>query len=291
MTNKKLTLKRLLIFLLLAFGLAWIPWIIYNKVFGYHEWFEGPLVIVALPTIYAPALANILTRKITGEGWENSLFHFNFKGHLKYYAFALLIPLAQGILTYITMTLAYGHWDFHEMTERMSIGKLISNALTMLALGPLFAWNTFGEEFGWRAYMNQKMEPLLGTAGTVIAGGILWGVWHAPLTVEGHNFGTEYWGYPWLGILYMVLFCTVEGVFLMWLTKKTDSVFPAAVMHACNNMGVAGIGTFFISGVGDIQKFEPTAAQSLLCMIPFAVCAAVMIAVMLRKQKAAPKQV
>ena len=49
----------------------------------------------------------------------------------------------------------------------------------MFAMAPLFAWNTFGEEFGWRAYMNQKMEPLLGTTGTVIVGGIIWGVWHA----------------------------------------------------------------------------------------------------------------
>ena len=31
MSNKKLCAKRLVIFLLLAFGLAWIPWIIMNK--------------------------------------------------------------------------------------------------------------------------------------------------------------------------------------------------------------------------------------------------------------------
>lgn len=288
MLNKKLELKRLLLFLLFAFGLAWIPWIIFNKVFGYKEWFTGPWVIVAFPTLYAPALANIITRKITKEGWENSLFHFNFKGHIKFYAFALLIPLVQGILAAVTMTLVYGHWNFAEMTERVSIPTAVFSGLSLLALAPLFAWNTFGEEFGWRAYMNQKMEPLLGTTGTVIVGGILWGVWHAPLTVEGHNFGTDYWGYPWLGILTMAVFCTCEGAFLMWLTKKSGSVFPAAIMHACNNMGITYIGQFFLSGFGNLETYKSTLTQGLIAMIPFAVCAAGVTVFMITEKKKQP---
>ncbi|HAM69468.1 MAG TPA: hypothetical protein DCP68_07635, partial [Ruminococcus sp.] len=164
MTNKKLELKRLLLFLLFAFGIAWIPAIILNAAVGYENWFSGPYMILGLPLLYAPALANIITRKLTKEGWENSLFHFNFKGHFKYYVLAVLIPFLQGLLSNITMTLVYGHWDFQEMLERQTVPEYIGSVLLMFAMGPLFAWNTFGEEFGWRAYMNQKMEPLLGTA-------------------------------------------------------------------------------------------------------------------------------
>ncbi|MBQ6041305.1 MAG: CPBP family intramembrane metalloprotease [Oscillospiraceae bacterium] len=285
MTNKKLEMKRLLLFLFFAFAIAWIPAIILNKTIGYENWFAGPFAVFGLPLVYAPALANLLTRKITKEGMQNSLFHLRFKGHFKYYALAALIPLVQGILMAVTMTTVYGHWDFSEIAGRQSAAHIISTGLIVLAIGPLFAWNTFGEEFGWRAYMNQKMEPLLGTTGTVIVGGIIWGVWHAPLTIEGHNFGTDYPGYPYLGIICMCIFCIAEGAFLMWLTKKTGSVFPAAIMHACNNTGVTYLNTWLISGVGDPEAFEPTIPQQLVCMIPFAVCAAVCTVFMIRERK------
>ena len=285
MTNKKTDAKRLLLFLLLAFGIAWIPAIILNETVGYEEWFSGPFALTALPLIFAPALANIITRKLTGEGWENSLFHFNFKGHLKYYAAAVLIPLLNGIMNNITMTLIYGKWDFSEMTSRQSIPEFIGSILLITALAPLYAWNTFGEEFGWRAYMNQKMEPLIGTAGTVVAGGIIWGVWHAPLTVAGHNFGTDYPGYPWLGIVTMSLWCTTLGAFLMWVTKRSGSVFPAAILHACSNGGLPLLGAFFQSGFGDGAEFTPTLPQRIISMIPFMLCAAGITAVMMRKGK------
>lgn len=291
MTNKKKTLKQLLLFLLFAFGIAWIPAIIFNKTLGYKEWFEGPYMILALPVSFAPMLGNLLTRKITKEGMKNSLFHLNLKGNLKYYVFAVLYPVAFGILQCATYTTVLGHWDFQEIAERFTLPEIAGSVMMLLPLGPLFAWNTFGEEFGWRAYMNQKMEPLLGTAGTVIVGGILWGVWHLPLTVEGHNFGTEYWGYPYMGIAMMAFDCTVMGVFLMWLTKKTKSIFPAAILHACNNIGLPGIGKCLLSGVGDLAEFDPTIAQQMVCLIPMAVIAAVFTVFMIRDAKKQAKAV
>lgn len=290
MTNKKLELKRLLLFLLISFGLAWITEIICINAFGYDNWFSGPFAIIGGALVgFAPLLGNVLTRKITKEGWHDSLFHLNFKGNIKYYILAVLIVIMRDIINCISFTLIYGHWDFKEMIDRIdSFPSFLSNALIIIAVGPLFAWNTFGEEFGWRAYMNQKMESLIGTAGTVIVGGILWGVWHAPLTVYGHNFGTDYPGYPWLGILNMAIFCTAEGAFLMWLTKKTNSVFPAAVMHACNNMGVGNaVGSFFISGV---DSFEVTPLQSLVSQIPFFICAAVITIIMINTNKTVEKK-
>ena len=99
---------------------------------------------------------------------------------------------------------------------------------------------------------------LLGTAGTVLAGGILWGVWHAPLTAAGHNFGLDYAGYPYTGILAMAVICTVNGAILMWLTKRTDSVYPAAIYHACNNNGSQLIGLILLlNGIPEITAAPP----------------------------------
>lgn len=86
MTNKKLELKRLIIFLLLAFGISWVPAIIMNCAVGYHEWFETcKMPFFALIVGFGPALANVITRKLTHEGWHESMLHLNLKGNIKYY--------------------------------------------------------------------------------------------------------------------------------------------------------------------------------------------------------------
>jgi membrane protease YdiL (CAAX protease family) len=83
--------------------------------------------------------------------------------------------------------------------------------------------------------MNQNMEPLAGTPGTCLIGGIVWGLWHLPLDIGGYLNGngtlSEALGMT-LGRLVML---TCFGAFLMWLTKKTDSVFPAVIAHFMYN--------------------------------------------------------
>lgn len=284
MTNKKLEAKRLVNFLLLAFGISWIPAFIFNKAFGYHEWFETNKMPVLFWIVgFGPALANIITRKLTHEGWHNSMLHLNIKGNIKYYIIAIIavsvIAVPQGILA--TLTIGVGDWS--GLGKGFSFTEASAGILTILATAPLMAFNTFGEEFGWRGYMNQKMEPLLGTAGTVIVGGILWGLWHLPLTVEGHNFGTDYPGYPYIGIICMCIFCMFTGIFLMWLTKKTNSIYPAAIFHAMNNFGGTITSNLFMSGVP--EDFSPTISQRLMLDIPFYIAALIIFTVMLRSNR------
>lgn len=285
MTNKKLEAKRLVIFILLAFGISWLPAIILNCVFGYHEWFETyKMPFFALIVGFGPALANVITRKLTHEGWNNSLLHLKLKGNLKYYLIAILSVVAMGIAEGILATIIYGKYDFSDIGGGMNFMQIVGNVTLTLSVVPLMAFNTFGEEFGWRGYMNQKMEPLLGSTGTVIVGGIIWGLWHAELTVAGHNFGTEYDGYPYLGILAMCITCTFLGMGLMWLTKKTGSIYPAAIMHAAINFGGKSIGKLFISGIP--ENYSPTILDNLIVSIPTFMLCLIFFALMISdKQK------
>lgn len=287
MTNKKLEAKRLIIFLLLAFGISWVPAIILNCAVGYHEWFETyKMPFFALIVGFGPALANVITRKLTHEGWQNSMLHLKLKGNIKYYLIAVFAPVVMGIAECVFATIIYGGADFSDIGGGMNAMQIIGNVLLTLSVVPLMAFNTFGEEFGWRGYMNQKMEPLLGTTGTVVVGGIIWGLWHAELTVVGHNFGTEYDGYPYLGILAMCISCTFLGMGLMWLAKKTGSIYPSAIMHASINFGGKGIGQFFISGIP--EDYSPTIADNLIGSIPTFILGLVFLVLMLhdnRKEK------
>ena len=284
MTNKKLEAKRLVIFLLLAFGISWIPAIIYNKVFGYHEWFETNKMPVLFWIVgFGPALANIITRKLTHEGWHDSMLHLNLKGNIKYYLIAVFTMSVIGIFQGLLATLTIGGGDWSELGKNLNFAQALTGILTILASAPLMAFNTFGEEFGWRGYMNQKLEPLLGTTGTVIVGGIIWGLWHAELTVEGHNFGTDYPGYPYLGIICMCVYCTFVGIFLMCLTKKTNSIYPAAIFHAVNNFGGTVTSSIFMSGIP--EDYSMTISQWMILNIPLYAAALIIFVLMLRDNK------
>ena len=83
--------------------------------------------------------------------------------------------------------------------------------------------------------MMPKLIELMGMPKAIIFGGIIWGLWHAPLTCVGHNFGMDYPGFPYVGIVLMCLFCTALGTVLIYVTIKTNSIWPAAFMHAVNN--------------------------------------------------------
>ena len=119
-----------------------------------------------------------------------------------------------------------------------------------LLLLPISGWTTgivgsigaLGEEIGWRTYLYPKLEELMGPVGSVIVGGIIWGIWHYPAILQGHTFGTDYWGAPWSGFFVFTFSCVTMGALLYLVTKKTGSIWPAAIMHAVNNSGARAFG-------------------------------------------------
>ena len=72
----------------------------------------------------------------------------------------------------------------------------------------------------------------MGTNGAIILGGILWGVWHFPaLYYMGINFGKDYPGFPYLGILLMCVATVFLGAPLWLVRKMSGSVIPACLFH------------------------------------------------------------
>lgn len=83
--------------------------------------------------------------------------------------------------------------------------------------------------------MMPKMIKLWGVKRAVLLGGIIWGMWHWPLTYVGHNFGRDYFGYPFTGFAAMCVMCVFIGIILTFVTYKSGSIWPAAFLHAVNN--------------------------------------------------------
>ena len=92
-----------------------------------------------------------------------------------------------------------------------------------------------GEEYGWRGLMWDELRA----GGPVRANlliGLAWGLWHAPLIVQGYNYP----GLPALGVLVMVAFCVGVSFVLTAVREITGSLLPVAATHGMLN-GIAPI--------------------------------------------------
>jgi len=108
----------------------------------------------------------------------------------------------------------------------------ILNAVgTVLLASTLTIVNLSGEEYGWRGYLQSELFKLGRVRGVLLLGAI-WGAWHWPAILMGWNYP----GYPLLGLLLMVLWCTVSGVVLSYVVLKSGSVLLAAFLHAVENV-------------------------------------------------------
>jgi membrane protease YdiL (CAAX protease family) len=107
-----------------------------------------------------------------------------------------------------------------------------------------------GEEAGWRGYLWSVLRPF-GFWRACGVTGIVWGLWHLPIIVAGHNYGTGYAGYPALGIAMMVLFTLGLSPVLGLLRDRTGSAWPPALFHGTIN-AVSGVLALLITGVSPL---------------------------------------
>ena len=112
-----------------------------------------------------------------------------------------------------------------------SITLLLTIIQTIL-LVIVLAWPLyFGEEYGWRAYLQDRMIGIFGRIKGVVLVGVIWGLWHAPAIAVGYNYP----GKPILGVITMTLFCVVIGIYFSFAVLKTGSVWIAVLLHAITN--------------------------------------------------------
>lgn len=93
---------------------------------------------------------------------------------------------------------------------------------------------TFGEEYGWRGYLQPALLPL-GKIKAILLLGVIWGIWHWPVIWMGYNYP----GHPILGSLLMVLFCIGLAFLLGYAVLKSGGVWIAAFLHALVNQSFA----------------------------------------------------
>ena len=261
--NTRVDWKRIRIYLAFAFGVAWLVALGLYLTGGLTA-NSTTLVILAVGYMGAPSFAHVLTRLVTREGWHGLYLRPNFKQGKVYWLICWVAPF---LFTFLGMVIFFVLFPQYYDPSLTVVRTLVENitasgqaqqtiepwvivagqTLTALLMAPILnAIPILGEEFGWRAYLLPKLMPLGGRKAMVLMG-IIWGLWHAPLIAMGHNYGTDYPGAPWSGILATVWIMFILGTFLGWAALRARSVWPAVIGHGAFN-GIAGIYVFFTQG-------------------------------------------
>ena len=134
---------------------------------------------------------------------------------------------------------------------------LISGLLAGMTINAVFA---FGEEIGWRGYLMELFKGQ-GFIRTSVVTGAIWGLWHAPLILNGHNYPQH----PVAGVFMMVLMCILFTPILLYFRQKSGSVIVAAIMHGTFN-GVVGLSNIFVLPFNDLLVGAPGLAGMLVLL-------------------------
>ena len=300
--------KRIVIYVALAYGLAWALWfaVVYPMVNGGGLGTSMQLAIAA--GMFAPAIAAALTRLITKEGFKDAWIKPRaFKKTWRYYVLAwfgpLVLVLAGAVLYFLINpadfdpSMGYVIQTTHEQAEAMGVELAIDDetirlsqyaSLATLVIAPAInAVTCFGEEWGWRGYLLPHLLERFSIIPTLLISGIIWGLWHAPITLIGHNYGLGYAGYPFTGIAAMCLFCIVVGVFMSYVTLRTGSCLPAVFAHGMVN-GSAAMGLIFSATGGN--PFVGPAPTGIVGGAFFIAAAVFMVRDLMRRGWKLPKE-
>jgi membrane protease YdiL (CAAX protease family) len=256
--------RRILLFVVLAFAISGTAAAYLALTGGLAASPGRTLLVLALWYMPGPALAHVLTRLLTREGWGNLYVRPRFRTGWPWWLAAWFVP---PLLVILGMAFYFAFFPQHFDAGVSQIQALLDSLaaqtgrpmpLTPLAyaalqtvqaalIAPLInAPATFGEEFGWRAYLQPKLLPL-GWRRAMIWMGVIWGVWHWPVIALGYNYGLDYAGAPWLGMLAFVWFAFVTGTLIGRFTLRGGSVWPAVIAHGALN-GMANLPALFIQG-------------------------------------------
>ena len=294
MDNTEFNKAKVLKYLIWAFALAYAIQIGAAFIANSGHLVLGQLIVAGM--MFVPMLSVLLAGgSLRGMGWDPQLKR-NWK-------LLLIAWLAPAVLTAIGAMLYFlvfpKHFDLSGSYLTAAAGEealaqlqaqglsyplyVLITAFSSVTYGPVI--NTvvaLGEELGWRGFLYPQLKARFGRKTGWLLGGVIWGAWHWPLIwLTGYEYGTDYFGFPVVG---MLLFCVVTvawGVLHDRLYERSGSIWVPALFHGAINAAAAVPLTVCLTDTGSASLLGP-APNGLLAGLPFLILAAVLF---FRKRK------
>lgn len=282
--NKKGTIK----FLFWSFLIAWVLQIIAAVLSWNGLAMAGRLMIAVC--MFAPMLGVPLSgQKLAGMGWKPRL-----KGNIKVLLLAWFLPsvlIALGAALYFAVF--PGHFDLSGAYMVQAAGEdalaqmeaqgisypvyiliLVVGCLTSVPLVNMLV--AVGEEAGWRGFLYPQLKAKFGRKKGLLLGGVIWSMWHWPLMwLIGYEYGKDYPGFPFVGMLVFTVFTTAAGILCDWVYEKSGCIwFPSIAHGVINASGTIPLAICVpVTGAGMLVGPAPI---GILAGLPLLACAVVL---------------
>jgi membrane protease YdiL (CAAX protease family) len=260
------TLKKILIFLLLTFGIDWSMVFLYLAFGG--QWTGTNPLILAVVYMFVPMLSAIIVQKAIFKEPVVKPLGISFTVNRWFFVAWLLPPVIAfstlGVsLLFPGVTFAPDMSGYLNTLSRTFSPEQMQQAKQQLAAMPispiwiilleaLIAGTTvnaiagFGEELGWRGFLLRQLK-VMGFWKSSALIGVIWGLWHAPLILQGHNYPQH----PQIGVLVMIGWTVLLAPLFSYIRIKARSVIAASIFHGTIN-AVPGIAILLVSGGDDL---------------------------------------
>ena len=283
--NKKGTIK----YLAWTFLIAWIMQAVVAVLSRNGLVAVGQLLTAVM--MFVPLLGVLLSgQPLSGMGWRPHL-----KGKIKILLVAWFLP---ALLTAIGAVLYFvvfpGHFDISgeylaaaagpEALEQLEAQGLtyplyiLVSVVSCLTYSPLINMLlAAGEEAGWRGFLYPQLKAKFGKRRGWLIGGVIWGMWHWPLMwLIGYEYGTDYAGFPIVGMLVFCIFTTAAGILCDWLYEKSNCIWIPSIFHgAINAAGTVPL-AICMANTGSAVLLGP-APHGVLAGLPLIICAMVLL--------------
>ena len=227
MRTSKNSDKPLVLFFVIAFGLAWILMSL-PVAQNYGLLAEDlPLELLLIIGSWVPNIAAfivigfVIKRK---GGIKNLLLGWTkWNMHPAWYLLALS-PVLFGFIVIGLYSMIYGYSPstglFSEPVEFLGLLVLITITGAM------------GEELGWRGFALPRLQSKMSAFQASVILGILWSLWHLPLWFAGLGFETiPFWAYMVIGISFSILITAA-------CNSTNGSLVAASLFHLFLNVSV-----------------------------------------------------
>ena len=249
--------KALLVHCLLSFVPAWGLW----EMLVLHGWRPGDsgFQAMVLAGAFCPALATFVVRKwVTREGFSDMGLKPAFFPRPLAWLAAWLHPLGAVLIICLSAwALGLANPDPYLDKGLAFLAKQAGQepppangwtaALSMVLITLPASLLLFGEEFGWRGWLQQNILPGRPLAAAILTG-VIWSLWHLPLNLRGYN-------YPDSDPILATLVFTGSTIFLSViyerLRQRTGSIWTPSLAHAATNAIGASLTTLALAGQGD----------------------------------------
>lgn len=249
MEKKQISKKQFIIYLIAAFGLAWILQIV-GSIFA-NKGNQMVFGVILSFVMYMPFLGALIARiPLKGMGWVPHL-----KGNIRYIFFSLWMPallcVCGGVLFFVLIPKAF---DPEFTTIRLQLEQvgaleqleaqgltipmyILITSIQAITYAPFInMFVALGEEVGWRGVMYSYLKDKFGVTKGRILGGAIWGCWHWPVMIlAGYEYGKEYIGAPILGPIVFCISTIAMGIMLDYVYEKTETIWMPSLMHGAIN--------------------------------------------------------